>query len=847
MKFYRGFFIAGVFSLFFFTSTAHSASRARQPRKLPSTKPPATSKPTPTPAVNAAPKGPALQSLVIDPNDVTLVGAQARQAFIVMGQFSDGGLRDLTRAAKFRSLQPDVVQVSAEGVVTAVGDGVATVNVSALGSKATALRVTVKEAQAKPTVSFANEVVPVLSKAGCNQGACHGAQYGKGGFKLSLFGYDPAPDYEAIVKFGEGRRVTRSRAGQSLILLKPTMGIAHGGGLRFAADSLEYRTISRWIDAGCPTAQKAEPTVTKLEIIPRERVFTALKEQQQLLVRAHFSDGAVRDVTHLTRYDSLDDGVALVNQNGLVRATNPGESPIMARFKGVAVMARMTIPTQWPLPQQTFPAANNYVDTLVYKKLEKLGVTPSDLSRDEEFLRRVSLDITGTLPKPDEIRAFLKDTDPQKRAKKIDDLLERKDYVDQWAYRWSDLLRNNSGLVLPQGMKAFYEFIRKSVQENKPWNEFCAEIITAEGNTFQSGPPNFYRIAGNDNSIRAISAAQTFLGARIECAQCHKHPFETWTQDDFHAFAAIFAPVTLRQGSNNQQGFHYLNDMNRRHVNPRTGRAIVAKALDGPDVQSGADPRAELSKWLSTPDNPYFAKAAVNRVWKYLFGRGLVEPVDDLRQTNPASNEELFDALAKDFIAHKFDVKYLIRTICNSRTYQLSSQVNESNKKDSKNFSRAYLRRLGAEQLLDAISEATSTPESFNVPQFGIVNRAIALPDSRVPSYFLDVFGRPKRVTVCECERSEDANVAQALHMLSGTINQKLSSPYGRIARLLRDNLSDEQIIEEMYLSTLSRFPREEEIKAIKQDLAQTRVSKREAWEDWFWALMDSKEFLFNH
>jgi hypothetical protein len=785
-----------------------------------------------------------IQSVSIDPKDIVLVGSRARQALIVTGQFSDGSLRDLTRVARFRSVQPQVAEVSADGIMTPKGNGAATVSVWVPGNKTAAVQVAVQDAHAKPMVSFVNEVVPVFSKAGCNMGACHGAQYGKGGFKLSLFGFDPVPDYEAVVKFGEGRRVARSQPDKSLILVKPTMTIPHGGGARFASDSLEYNTLRSWIDAGCPSAQANEPKVAKLEIIPQQRILTAPKQQQQLLVRAHFSDGSARDVTHLTRFDSLDDGVAVVNQQGLVTVVSQGESPIMARFQGIAVMARVSVPVQWPLPKQNFPPANNYIDRLVYAKLEKLGVAPSNLCSDDEFLRRASLDITGTLPKPDEIRAFLKDADPHKRAKKIDELLSRKEYADQWAYRWCDLLRNSSQLLLPQGMKSFYDYIRQSVAENKPWDQFCAEIITAEGNTFENGPVNYYRVAGNDNAIRGISTAQTFLGARIECAQCHKHPFEAWTQEDFHAFAAVFARV--RPSGNNQQGFNYINAQTGTHPNPKTGKAIAPKLLDGPAVPGGADPRVELGKWISTPDNPYFAKAAVNRVWKFLFGRGLVEPVDDLRQTNPASNEELFDALAKDFIAHKFDVKYLIRTICTSRTYQLSSQPNESNKKESKNFSRAYVRRLSAEQLLDAICDATGVPENFNVPQVGTVNRAIALPDSRVNSYFLDVFGRPKRVTVCECERSEDANIAQALHMLSGTVNQKLSNNSGRIARMLRDNLNDEQIIEEMYLSTLSRFPTAEELKVIKQDLARTDMSKREALEDWFWALLDSKAFLFN-
>lgn len=832
----KGFFVTGILSVFLFASSARAASRPREPQRIPPSKTTATAPPVP-------------QSITIDPKDVALIGARARQALIVTGQFSDGSLRDLTRVAKFRSLQPHIAQVSAEGVVTPAGNGVgvATIKAWVPGNKTATMAVTVQVAPKNPAVSFVNEVMPVLSKAGCNAGACHGAQYGKGGFKLSLFGYDPVPDYEAIVKFGEGRRVTRSQPEQSLILLKPLGAVPHGGGQRLTKNSLEYDTLLRWAAAGCPTTPADEPRVVKLEIIPSHRILTAPKQQQQLLVRAHFSDGSARDVTHLTRYDSLDDGVATVNPQGLVTAVAPGEAPIMARFQGVAVIARMTMPTQFPLPKQHFPPANNYIDRLVFAKLETLGLTPSELSSDEEFLRRVSLDITGTLPKPDEIRAFLKDTDPQKRVKKIDELLERKEYVDLWTYRWCDLLRVNSQTLLPQGVKAFYDFVRQSVQENKPWDVFCAEMLTAEGNTFEKGPANYFRAAAqnNDNAVRAIATAQTILGARIECAQCHKHPFEAWTQDDFHGFAAVFARV--RQTGNNQQGFTYINAQTGTHVNPRTGRPIAPKLIDGPTLPSGADPRVELARWLSSPDNPYFARAAVNRVWKYLFGRGLVEPVDDLRPTNPASNEELLDALAKDFIAHKFDVKHLLRTICNSRTYQLSCQTNASNKLDTKYWSHALVRRLSAEQLLDAISDATGVPENFNVPSFGRLTRAIELPDSRVPSYFLDVFGRPKRVTVCECERSEEASITQALHMLSGTINQKLSNPNGRLARLLRDNLTDEQIIEEMYLATLSRFPKTEEVQAIKQDLAQSKLSKREALEDWFWALMDSKGFLFNH
>lgn len=834
---HKGFFISGLLSAFLLASSAHAVSRPREPQRV---------SPSKTTAITRVPQN-VPQNITIDPKDVTLVGARARQRLSVTGQFSDGSWRDVTRGARFRSLQPHVAQVDAEGVVTPTGDGVATIKAWVPGNRTATIQVTVTQFSKSRPVSFVNEVLPVLSKAGCNAGACHGAQYGKGGFKLSLFGYDPVLDYEAIVKFGEGRRVARSQPEQSLILLKPLAVVPHGGGVRLTKNSLEYDMLLRWAAEGCPPVQADEPRVTQLEIIPLQRVLVAPKQQQQLLVRARFSDGSVRDVTHLTRYDSLDDGVAVVTPQGLVTAVAPGEAPILARFQGMTAIARMTVPTQFPLPKQNFPPAHNFIDRLVYAKLETLGITPSELCSDEEFLRRVSLDIAGMLPKPDEIRAFLKDPDPQKRAKKIDELLERKGYVDLWTYRWCDLLRLNSQTLLPQGVKAFYDFIRQSVQGNKPWDQFCAEMITAEGNTFQNGPANYYRTAAqnNDNAVRAIATAQTILGARIECAQCHKHPFEAWTQEDFHGFAAIFARV--RQTGNNQQGFTYTNTPNGVHVNPRTGRPIAPKLLDGPVIPSGVDPRVALAQWLSSPHNPYFAKAIVNRVWKYLFGRGLVEPVDDLRPTNPASNEELLDALAKDFIAHQFDVKHLIRTICNSRTYQLSCQTNASNKQDTKYFSHALFRRLSAEQLLDAISDATGVPENFNVPNFGRLTRATELPDSRVPSYFLDVFGRPKRVTVCECERSEDATIAQALHMLSGTIHQKLSHPNGRIARLLRENSTDEQMIEEMYLATLSRFPRAEEVQAIKQDLAQSKLSKREALEDWFWALMDSKGFLFNH
>ncbi|MCS6861285.1 MAG: DUF1553 domain-containing protein [Abditibacteriales bacterium] len=853
----QGFFVLGILSVVLCATSARAAARVRERPRVPPSQ-------ITSPVPQSVPR-----SITIDPKDVTLVGARARQALIVTGQFSDGSWRDLTRVAKFRSLHPHIAQVSAEGVVTPTGDGVATIKAWVPGNKTSSIQVAVKDAQMNPSVSFVNEVVPVLSKAGCNMGACHGAQYGKGGFKLSLFGYDPLPDYDAIVKFGEGRRIARSQPEKSLILLKPLAVVPHGGGVRFAKNSVEYDTLLRWVAAGCPTVSANEPRVAELEIIPSQRLFIAPQQQQQLLVRAHFSDGSVRDVTHLARYDSLDDGVAVVNPQGRVTAVAPGEAPIVARFQGIAVIARMTVPTQFPLPRLNFPPARNYIDRLVFAKLAKLGIMPSELSSDEEFLRRVSLDITGTLPQPDEIRAFLTSADSpwtegrekralpltqeeeekvfEKRAKKIDELLERKAYVDLWTYRWGDLLRLNSQTLAPQGVKAFYDFIRQSVQENKPWDQFCAEMITAEGHTFQNGPVNYYRAAAqnNDNAVRAIATAQTILGVRIECAQCHKHPFEAWTQDDFHGFAAIFARV--RQTGNNQQGFTYVNAQTGTHVNPRTGRPIAPKLIDGPAIPSGVDPRVALARWLSLPDNPYFAKAIVNRVWKYFFGRGLVEPVDDLRSTNPASNEELLDALAKDFIAHRFDLKHLIRTICNSRTYQLSCQTNASNKQDTKYLSRAVPRRLSAEQLLDAISDATGVPENFNVPNFGRLTRAIELPDSRVPSYFLDVFGRPKRVTVCECERSEEVNIAQALHMISGTVNQKLSHPNGRLARLLRRNLTDEQIIEEMYLATLSRFPRAEEIQAIKQDLAQSKLSKREALEDWFWALMDSKGFLFNH
>jgi hypothetical protein len=789
---------------------------------------------------------PAPSALNVHPPQIALDGPRSEQRLGVLAEDADGSRRDLSRDAVFATTDARIAAVSAQGIVTPAGDGKADIIVKA-GGKEARVAVTVKNAVAETPVNFSREVVPLLTRAGCNQGACHGAALGRGGFKLSLRGFDPAFDHGQIVQSNEGRRVVLSDPERSILLAKPALVMEHQGGERFKVRSREYQLLKAWLEDGAPGPGPKDAVAVGLEVWPPRRLMTP-GEQQQLVVRARWSDGTVSDVTAFAQFDALNDAVAAVTPTGLVTARDRGEAHVMVRFQGQAAVARVTLPYARLDRPLDFPP-RNFIDEKLAARWKDLGLTPSPLCSDEEFLRRLFLDAIGTLPTPDEVKAFLADRAPDKRAKAIDKVLERPEFVDFWAYKWGDLLRINRDLLQDKGMWSFHNWARACLRDNKPVDEMAREVITAEGSTFLDGPANFY-LTARTPADWSETAVQLFLGVRIQCARCHQHPFEKWSQDDYYGMAAFFARVGTKTsqefGLFGRETVIFLKPTGEVN-HPRKGGVVRPHPLDGPDVDDALDRRVKLAEWLTSKDNPFFARNFVNRFWAYTMGRGLVEPIDDLRATNPATIPDLLDALAADFAAHRFDLKHLLRTIFNSRAYQLSADAAPGNRPDAANLyhTRYTRKRLTAEQLADALDFATGTREKY--PGLPPGTRAIQLPDTRVRSFLMDTFGRPARQITCECERTARPNIAQALHLLNGElINKKIDAAGGRVDALLKAKPPPEKVVEELYLVTLSRPPRPEEVAKAKGWLAEA-PSPREGAADLLWVLLNSREFLFNH
>ncbi|MCZ2343100.1 MAG: DUF1553 domain-containing protein, partial [Bacteroidales bacterium] len=780
------------------------------------------------------------------PAQIAFSGPRDEQRLIVMGVWADGVKWDLSRAATFATAQAQTATVDATGTVHPAGNGTTTITVSYQGVSAR-VPVSVKNATADQPVNFTTEVVPIFTRFGCNSGGCHGASLGRGGFRLSLFGFDPEFDYEQIVRSNEGRRVVVSDPERSILLAKPALVMEHGGGEKLKLNSRDYLRLRTWLEDGAPGPNPSDPEVTRIEVFPHARVL-APGEQQQLAVTATWSDGRIEDVTHLTQFDSLNDAVAATNPSGLVTARSAGETHVMARFSGQAVVASFTLPYAKIDHYPTLPA-NNFIDERLIAKWKELGITPSPLASDSDFLRRLYLDAIGTLPTAEEVRAFVQDQNPQKRAKAVDAALSRPEFVDWWALKWGDLLRIDRQPLQDKGMWSFHNWLRGQLRDGVPIDAFVRDIVTAEGSTFTNGPANFYKIGRNADDW-AETTSQVFLGVRVQCAKCHTHPFEKWTQTDYYGMSAFF----IRLGTKNSTEFGLFGRESvvflrpggeARH--PRKGVTVKPKPFDGPTMEDEFDRRQKLADWITAPDNPFFARNIVNRFWGYLMGRGLVEPLDDMRATNPASNPELLDALAKDFVQHKFDQKHLMRMIFNSRAYQLSSQVTPGNAADGANthFSRYTIKRLTAEQLADALDYATATREKYKGVPLG--TRAIQLPDTSYASYLMDTFGRPPRQVVCECERTTKPNIAQALHLLNGDfLNNKIAGKSGRVAKLVQSKTPADQAVKELYLVTLSREPSPDEL-AKATGWVKSAGSMADGLQDLLWVLINSKEFLFVH
>jgi hypothetical protein len=806
----------------------------------------------------------ALTKIEILPSSIEFAGPRYSQRVIVEGTFADGHQEDVTSEAKIASSDTNTALIDTGDFVQPRGDGQATIAAVVQGHRASAA-LNVSNYSANPLWSFRNDVLPVMTKMGCNSGACHGAAAGKNGFKLTLRGYDPETDYYTLTHQALARRTERMEPAKSLILLKPTLTIPHGGGRRFPVGSPEYKVISGWIAQGMPAPQESDARVTAIQVLPSEASLRPGAEQQ-LLVTAVFSDGHKEDVTRWAKYDSGDEGVATVDDSGHVTMHSYGEAPVTVWYQSHVTFSRLRIPYPYRLQEAVFKNAprHNYIDDAVLKHLEALHIPPSPAASDAEFIRRAYLDAAGILPTPKEVEAFVKDSSRDKRNRLIDALMKRPEFVDYWAYKWSDLLLVSSNRLSNEEMWSYYNWIRDSVAKDKPWNQFVNQIVTATGNTIQNGAANYW-VIHRDPLDTSENMAQAFLGITITCAHCHNHPLAKWTQKDYYGMANLFARVRLKTFSpsgsrpgigplfNNVTVFsaptgEFTDD---RYMTVLPPKPLDAKAL--PEAIPG-DTRVYFAKWLASADNPFFARSIVNRIWRNFMGRGLIEPVDDLRATNPSTNDELVGELVKDFTAHNFDVNYMIRTIMESATYQASSKPLKENSADDKYGSHYLIKRLPAEVLLDAYSQVTGEAEKFSGYPAG--TRALQLPDTAVKSYFLDAFGRPVRQQTRESERTSVPTITQALHIINGdTLNDKLRAPGNTIDGLMKRGLSDEQIVNDLYLASFGYYPKDAERAALMKNLhlaeqqktADVGDSRREALDDMTWAMLTSEAFMFNH
>ena len=778
-------------------------------------------------------------------------GRDASQQLVVTGDYDSGQKRDLTRDATYTASPDGIVRVDATGYVNPLAEGDATIHVKAnAAGEATAdatINVTVTNIIHDLPVNFPNQIVPVFTKYGCNSGGCHGKSGGQNGFRLSLLGFEPTEDYEYLVKEGRGRRLFLSAPDRSLLLEKAAARLPHGGGHRIAADSPAYRLLRRWIEQGVPYGNETDPTVTQIEVFPKERIM-GRDASQQLVAIAHYSDGSSEDVTRTTQFDSNDTEMGEVSVTGLVTTAQlTGSVAVMARYQGHVGVFRSTIPLG--IQVESFPITANYIDENVFAKLKDLGLPASQIADDATFLRRLTIDVAGRLPSIEEAEAFLADSSSEKRITAINRVLDSSDHAEYFANKWSAILRNKRRQDSDKiATFAFYDWIRQGLYQNKPYDQFVREILTASGTPGTNAPVAWYREVA-DQAAQVEDTAQLFLGLRIQCARCHHHPFEKWSQQDYYGLSAFFSRVGKKKGYIQGQDRIFHNPGAAQAQNPKTKDNVPPTGLgsEPPILDPQDDPRISLADWMADKENPFFAPALVNRYWKHFFGRGLVDPEDDMRVTNPASNPQLLNALAQDFIASKFDMKHLIRTICSSSTYQLAAEPNDWNRDDKQNFSRYYPKRLNAEVLLDAINQVTGTTTGFGGAPSG--TRAVELPDSGFTSYFLTVFGRPEASSACECERSSEANLAQSLHLLnSSEIQGKLTDGGGRAVKLAADKERDHPAkIRELYLLSFSREPLADETAIAMAHIAKCGDDTKRAYEDIVWALINTKEFLFNH
>jgi hypothetical protein len=811
------------------------------------------------------PKPADIKSLAIHPAKVSLTGMDDAAQIVVTATLNDGRLVDLTHDSQYAVADGKTVAVTTFGRVLPRLNGTSEITAT-FGDKTVKVPLEAKNMGENLPLNFTNSVVPVFTKLGCNSGGCHGKASGQNGFKLSLLGFEPEMDFVNLVKEGRGRRLFPANPDASLFLMKATGKSPHGGGKKMDPDSDEYKLVRRWIASGMPWGNEKDPTVTKVTMVPEHRILQR-HGKQQFAAYAHYSDGTVEDITRRAQYESNDGEIASVSEGGLVRTQNmSGEAAIMARYQGMVAVFRATVPLGTPTPAWQFPETT-VVDKFTSKKWRELGLVPSEICTDEAFIRRVYLDLTGTLPTPKQVTDFAASKDATKREKLIDTLLDSPEYTYYFANKWADVLRvkRRGEQGRATGTFAFHEWIRQAIASDMPYSEFVRAILTASGDENRNPATVWYKeLERPENFVDDVG--QVFLGQRLACANCHHHPYEKWSQDDYWGLASFFGRVARKNvivpgGVNDGNGRGLQVIFTRTTggvVNKRTNKTADIKPLDGQPMEPTVegDLREKLVDWMVEPKNPFFARAVANRYWAHFFSRGIVDPLDDMRITNPPSNPELLDALAANLVDSKFSLKTLVKTICKSRTYQLASTPNDFNKHDKQAYARYYPKRMGAEVLLDAVCQVTDSPTAFSgLPKDkNAPNRAIQLPDESFSSYFLDVFGRPQRISACECERVNEANLAQALHLLnSDEVQGKVTRAGGRADALAnaKDTRTDEEKVTEIFLWAFARKPTKDDLAAAldhvkKMEDKYKAAGKKTAYENIIWALINTKEFVFN-
>lgn len=763
---------------------------------------------------------------------------------VVTAVYADGHIQDLTRAADYKIADEKIVSI-ADAMVTPLADGKTEIVASA-GGQSVRIPVEVAGQGSPEIVSFHYGTLAALSKNGCNSGGCHGAPSGKGGFAISMVAFDPDSDRNTLTRDFFNRRINMPEPESSLLLRKPMMDVAHRGGLKLRKTDESYRLLLDWIKQGCRFDADDAPKLTGIRIEPAtKRVLHFPAHTQQLRVVAHFSDSSERDITRLAMYGSSEDALATVNVNGFVVGAGRGQAAISARFLDRVETCYLTLVRDVEGFSWNAPPPANYVDELVFAKLKLLQYQPSETCSDSEFLRRVYLDTIGLLPKVGETKAFLADTSADKRAKLIDALLERPEFARFWAFKWGDLLRISPATVSETGTHKYNTWLVKTWEENWPYDRFARELLTAQGSTFENPPANYFRTTANTSEATEMTA-QVFLGSRLQCAKCHNHPFERWTQDNYYGLGAFFERVQRRKGARTDE--QLILASHRGEIRqPRTNKEMPPWVPGTGELKLApdADRLAAFADWLTSPANPFFARVEANRIWWQLIGRGIVDPTDDLRESNPPANPELLDALTKDFIAHRFDRKHLIRTILNSRTYQASSKPNRFNADDTKYFSHTHPQLLSAEQLLDAVCQVTGSPEKFGNLPAGTLATETPAPQMNNP--FLVAFGQPARQSSCACERQSQPSLTQALQLSnSATVHQRLQNVSNVANRLLSEKKNDAEIVTELYLAALCRYPREEELKKTTEYI-RAKPDRTAAVEDVAWTILNLREFVFRH